>query len=828
MTTLPTSPAAKRAARALPYVLLLFAGSGCAALIYEIVWYQLLQLAIGSTAVSLGVLLATFMGGLCLGSLALPRLRRDWSHPIRIYALIEIGIGICGLLVLWGLPSIDRVYVAGAQHGLPGMLLRGGICSICLLVPTFLMGASLPAITRFVDASPSGVAWWGWLYAGNTVGAVFGCLLAGFYLLRLHDMVVATYVAVAINVAVALLSLAVAAMVPFAAPEPAAQPAAIGAAAAGDAAAVGAETSVSAPQGPLEREPNWPVLWTIGISGATALGAEVVWTRLLGMMFGGTTYAFSIILGVFLIGLAVGSGIGAVLVRLTRARAALGWCQLLLAAGIFWAAFMICTVLPYMQPLLSINAWDVARGDLLRAALALLPATLLWGASFPLAMAALAQTSHDPAEPVGGVYAANTFGGILGALAVSLVLVVWIGTRDSQRLLVLLAAASGILVLAPRMRQRRALAAGVLAALVAALLLAGALPGEPGNLVAYGRRLTMFAPQSQLLDVVEGRNSSVAITRYNDGATQISVAGHVEASTEPFDMRLQRMVGHLPALLHPDPQTVLGIGFGAGVSAGTFTSYPTVKSITICEIEPKVPPTSTQYFAAYDNDVMHNPRTTIVYDDARHYVLTTSRKFDIIASDPLDVWVKGTANIYSLDYFEMVKQHLNPGGYFSLYVPLYESDEATVRSEFATFFAAFPYGTVWANTINGQGYDLVLMGQNEPLHIDIDAVEARLHSPAYAAVMESMQQIGFNSATDLFSTFAAQQSDLAGWLRGAQINNDRNLRLMYLAGWGFNADLEDPLYREIIGFRRPPTNLFSGSDQALGTLFQQMQSSGLR
>ncbi len=190
-----------------PVLLLVFVGSGCSALIYEIVWYQLLQLAIGSTAVSLGVLLATFMGGLCLGSLAVPRLVTGARHPLKIYALVEFGIGACGLAVLFGMPLLDHLYVAAAGHGFPSIILRAGICAATLLVPTALMGASLPVAARWIETSPEGVSRLGLLYGGNTVGAVFGCLLAGFYLLRVFDMATATYVAVAINCAVALVSL---------------------------------------------------------------------------------------------------------------------------------------------------------------------------------------------------------------------------------------------------------------------------------------------------------------------------------------------------------------------------------------------------------------------------------------------------------------------------------------------------------------------------------------------------------------------------------------------------------------------------------------------
>src|ERR1017187_10555360 len=202
----PTTAVASR--RFHPALLLLFAGSGCSALIYEIVWYQLLQLVIGSTAVSLGVLLATCMGGLCLGSLLLPRFLSPSRHPLRVYAAVELGIGLCGILALVGMPLVSGIYVAAAAHGFPSVLLRALICAACLLPPTMLMGASLPAAAGWLKTSAEGVSWMGLLYGANTAGAVFGCLLAGFYLLRVFDMTTATLAAAAINVAVALVSCA--------------------------------------------------------------------------------------------------------------------------------------------------------------------------------------------------------------------------------------------------------------------------------------------------------------------------------------------------------------------------------------------------------------------------------------------------------------------------------------------------------------------------------------------------------------------------------------------------------------------------------------------
>src|SRR6476661_10419499 len=190
----------------LPLLLLLFIGSGCAALIYEIVWFQLLQLVVGSSAVSLGVLLGTYMGGMCLGSLLLPRYVSAREHPLRVYAIIEGGIGVCGLLVLWILPLLDHLYAALGGSGLFGILMRALVAAVCLLPPTLLMGASLPAVARYVESSPRGVSWLGFFYGGNIAGAVFGCLFAGFYLLRVYDMPTATYVAAAINALVAWVS----------------------------------------------------------------------------------------------------------------------------------------------------------------------------------------------------------------------------------------------------------------------------------------------------------------------------------------------------------------------------------------------------------------------------------------------------------------------------------------------------------------------------------------------------------------------------------------------------------------------------------------------
>src|SRR6476469_5365281 len=200
--------------RHLPVLFLLFVGSGCAALIYEIVWFQLLQLVIGSSSISLGILLGTFMAGMCLGSLLLPRLISAREHPLRVYAMLELGIGALALLILLAMPLVGKIYTAWAGEGIGGIVFRAIVAGICLLPPTILMGATLPAISRWVKATPEGVSWLGFFYGGNIGGGVLGSLAAGFYLLRVYDLWVATFVAVALNIAVAVLAIVIARAAP--------------------------------------------------------------------------------------------------------------------------------------------------------------------------------------------------------------------------------------------------------------------------------------------------------------------------------------------------------------------------------------------------------------------------------------------------------------------------------------------------------------------------------------------------------------------------------------------------------------------------------------
>jgi spermidine synthase len=313
-------------------------------------------------------------------------------------------------------------------------------------------------------------------------------------------------------------------------------------------------------------------------------------------------------------------------------------------------------------------------------------------------------------------------------------------------------------------------------------------------------------------------NSSMAVSDLGGGIRNYHNAGKVQASSEPQDMRLQRMLGHLTTLVPLQPKSVLVIGCGAGVTAGAVSVDPAVEELTIVEIEPLVPEVVSRHFGEHNFNVVDNPKTEVVIDDARHYLLTTDRKFDAITSDPFDPWVKGAATLYTTEFWLEAREHLNPGGVITVFVQLYESTLEAVKSEVATFLEVFPHGMVFANLNQGQGYDVVMLAQREPTPIDLDAMDEKLRTPEYATVAQSLAEVGFYSAPQLMATFAAKKPEIDPWLADAQITRDRNLRLQFLAGLGVNLYEADAIYRDMAQYRTYPEELFVGSPLSLAQL----------
>lgn len=772
-----------------PVFLLLFFGSGCSALIYEVIWFQQLQLVIGSSGVSLAVLLGTFMGGMSLGSMLTPRLIPGW-HPLRVYALLELGIGGYGIAVLLGLPHVEAFYASHANSDATGLVLRGAVSAACLILPSMLMGATLPAAAKWFAAEPPGTCWVGLCYGANIFGAVFGSLVTGFYLLRVYDLATATYLAVAINGVAGIAAMACSFF--------------------GRRCVAFVPRTIGQPSG------SGIVCLAIAISGFTALSSEVIWTRLLALLFGGSIYSFSIILAAFLTGLGIGSLLGSFVSSCDRARTAFGFCQVLLAAAIAWSAYELAESLPYwpVLPTLARNPWHQFRLDLVRGLWVVMPAALLWGASFPLAVSAATRPGTDPGPLTARIYSANTLGAILGALCSSLFLISSLGSQRTQQLLIGITAVSGVLLLATRATTSRWRRIGEsVAALGVAALLLLSVPPVSSELMAWGRAVPTIPGPTKILFQGEGIHTSVVVAEPLPGIRSFHVAGKIEASSAPQDMRLQLMLGHLPALLHPKPRSVLIVGCGAGVTAGCFAVHPGVERIVICEIEPLVPQAARNFFAVENHRVLEDPRTQLVLDDARHFLAHTSEQFDIITTDPMHPWVKGAAALYTEEYLELCRRRLKPGGFVTQWVPLYESDEPTVRSEIATFATVFPDASVWANTLRNTGYDTVLLGGNGSPRIAVSELNKKLEGVEFIEGRAALRDVSIGSGWDLLGTYAGRATDLGPWLKGAALNRDRNLRLQYLAGMSANTYQSGPILEAILKYRLYPSDLFITTDE---------------
>jgi spermidine synthase len=776
----------------------LFLASGCAALIYEVVWLHLLRLVIGASALSVGIVLASFMGGMFLGSLLFSRFVSQEKDPLRVYAWLELGIAACGLLMPLILPAVRSVYVGLVGYGALGIALRALIAAALLLPPTALMGATLPAIARRYSSERRGLSELTTLYAANTLGAVLGSLVSAFYLLAVWDVWIATFAGVLLNTGVGLTALR-----------------------------LSRESAAKrqAPPKPVEiaekRRVSPATLRAVfvatGLSGLTALGAQVVWTRLLTLLFGATVYAFAIILAVFLAGLGLGSALAARWLRrgLNPFRG-LALSQLCLVPALFWAAYLLSRVLPYASPPAITPISSLHGFHVLRALVVVFPATVLWGMSFPFALAAAGFGQRDPAQASGRVYAANTIGAIAGALGISFWLIPAYGTRVASQALVILAAASAALLLYSVRREAKGSAAAHNAGLARRLapawalalgaLAVAAMPGLSKSFLAHGRYVWWVDPADQYPYVSEGAASTVAVHIAPDGHYNFHVSGRVEATNNPSDLRLERLLGHLSALAHPNPKSVLVVGLGGGVTAGALTLHPGIERIVICEIEPRVVGAARQ-FAPENYDVLSNPRVEVVFDDARHFLSTTDERFDVITSDPIHPWVRGNSVLFSREYYEIVKSRLKPGGIATQWVPLYETSEEAIRIQMRTFTNAFPNGTVWNSAFSGRGYDVVLLGREQPLSLDLTAIQGRLADPK---ILQSLRDVKINNVTDLFATYATRGPDMERWLEGTAINRDFSLRLEYISGLALNSREADPIYDHMVASRSFPERLFVG------------------
>jgi spermidine synthase len=781
-------------------IYLLFFLSGAAALMYQVLWVRSLTLVFGGSHLAVTAVLSIFMGGLAIGGYAVGRRVDRIANPLRLYGFLELGIA-ASALVFAGLmkvyPSIYATLAQGRDDAtLYLTIVRMLFSVVALIVPTILMGGTLPVLSRFVSREPEKLrSYLSFLYGFNTLGAVLGALLAGFVFLRLYSVSTTLYVAVATNAFIGVVSLllqrnassvAITEEYASAPPPEDVRPPEL-------APSVAAES-----QAPV---PFKVILWGIGLSGFCALGYEVLWTRVLTIAVGASVYGFTIILVAFLTGIALGSKAYGAVVKLfrvanpatTRVVSWFGMTQVII--GI---TALLVTVYLRDIPANAVRLQNYFLGDgaasfqarvwanFALAFLYMVVPALFMGAAFPIAGEALARHRNAVGRAVGDVLAANTIGAILGAGASGLVMIRFFGIERSLQILTLMNLGLGLFVLAT-LRKRRWLPAAVAASTLALIALLALNPGAARIwdrkyfAVFRSNQPDVFATPAMVREAVEntdvlfygeGVDSIVSVIRVKGGEQAFLTNGRVEASTNLPDQQLQLTLGHLPVLLHRKPKDVLVVGMGSGMTAGATTVHPGVEQVTLVEIEAQVLGVA-KTFEAYNHRLLDNPKVRIVLNDGRNFLMTTNKTFDVITADPVHPWFKGAGYLYASEYFALAARHLRPGGVMAQWLPVYELTQQDLGSVVRTFQQHFAHTLMWLTHS-----DAVIVGSNTPFLIDEAELGRRIGEPAVAG---DLRKISMGSATDFLSFFVMGTEGMKQFGRNGSLNTDDRLYLEFSA-----------------------------------------------
>jgi spermidine synthase len=780
-------------------IYVLFFLSGAAALMYQVVWVRSLTLVFGGSHLAVTAVLSIFMAGLALGGYAFGRRADRARRPLRLYGLLELGVAAFALVFAGLMKVYPAIYIAlaGGRDADTFYLtfVRLLFAAVALIVPTTLMGGTLPVISRVVSRQPETLRrHLSFLYGVNTLGAVLGAGLAGFVLLRLYSVSATLLVAVAVNALIGLVCLAL--------PE-------AGAAAVPEGAARAVPAERSSPEGEARGEslasadllPLRLVLWGIGVSGFCALGYEVLWTRVLTIAVGASVYGFTIILVAFLTGIALGSAAYGALVRARRG-ASPGPRQVAAWFGatqvIIGVTALLATVYLRDIPTNTVRLQNYFLGagavsfsarvwaNFLLAVLYMAVPALFMGAAFPIAGEALALRRRAVGRAVGDVLGTNTVGAILGASVSGLLMIRWFGIEASLEMLTALNAGLGLVVLAS-LRKPRWLTAG------AALLTLGAVAGlsaDPGAARLWDRKYfaifrsnqpEAFATPAMVREAVEntdvlyyaeGVESIVSVIRVKGGQQAFITNGRVEASSHLQAQQVQYTLGYLPALLARNPKDVLVVGLGSGMTAGATAVVPSVEHVTIAEIEPKVLGVA-RTFAAYNHGVLDNPKVRVVINDGRNFLMTTQQQFDVITADPIHPWFQGAGYLYASEYFALAAAHLRPGGVIAQWLPIYELTPRDLASVVRTFQRHFPHTMMWL-----EHYDAVIVGSATPFRIDEAELDRRIADPVIA---DDLRRVDMGSATDLLSYFVMGTEGMQRFGRDGVLNTDDRLYLEFSA-----------------------------------------------
>ncbi|PYQ04365.1 MAG: hypothetical protein DMF82_10835 [Acidobacteria bacterium] len=740
--------------------------SGAAALVYQVLWTRELALVVGHTVAAVSTVLATFMAGLALGSGLAARYARRMSAGSagRIYALLEIGIAGAAvalpLLTRAGTVPLAALYGSGGAPALALESARLALSAALLLGPTMLMGMTLPLLAALAGAGPEGagrVA--GTLYAANTLGAMAGSLACAFFLLPRLGIARSTLLAAALNLS--------AAMLVWGRTAPTAD----------------ASTPRERLQGPRL------VLVVLALSGLGALADEVAWTRALVLLIGPTAYAFAFVLATVIAGIALGSAAAtAVFARLRPPATALALVEVGAAAASLAVVAVTARLPVTVGELVQANADRMDRLMALEFAgvFALLgPPCVLFGAAFPLAVQLLARDAGGVAPATARAYAWNTLGSVLGAVLAGFLVLPRFGIRATLLAAAAAHALAGAIVLA-RGARSRPWAAATLAAVFT--LAAVSIPRWDRELLSGGvYKYAVYAAPGRLEEELragelayyrEGAEVTVSVKRVG-GMLSLAVDGKVDA-TSGSDMLTQRLLAHLPLLLHPAPAEACVIGLGSGVTAGSALAHP-LRRLEAIEISPEVAE-AARLFRPFNRVVLDDPRLVLRVADGRNHLLLTNRRYDVIISEPSNPWMAGVSSLFTRDFFVLARSRLAPGGLFCQWAHIYNMHPDDLRTVVAGFTDAFPAAALF---LVNEG-DVLLVGASSALPtVEIGALARRMVEPA---IRDDLAEVEVRTPAGLSTLYELGGPSLARFVETAPRHTDDRPRLEFSAPRHLHAD----------------------------------------
>lgn len=735
-------------------ILLIFLASGAAGLVYQVVWTRLLTLVLGSTIFAVTAVLTSFMAGLGLGSFLLSRVADRPLRSLRLYALLEIGVGVYAFLFPLLLGAVEAAYSKIGSSMEPGLSpSKFLLCVAILILPTAFMGGTLPLLCRYL-VRHLGIATReiAYLYGINTAGAVLGTVAAGFLLVPEIGLRWSMHIAAVTNLAVGLAALAVSrGEHPYSGPGPAASK---------------PRRDVSPALGMDARDLRL-ALATMFFSGLFSLGYEVVWTRILLLYLGSTTYTFSTMLTTFLTGIAAGSFVvGAVASKIKRPLLLLALAEIAIGASIFLTAPALWKVSAVMEATsfkaLPWATYNLARFGLCFAVMVL--PTLLMGATFPLATQVVLRSHDRVGRSVGDVYSINTLGAILGSLLAGLVLLPGIGPTKTFASLSMGNMILGAVVLLSggRPAWRRWAVAAVAPA---AVLIVVHTP-----LTDLMRRTVVerMSSEGNILFEGDGLESHVATTEGPFGYRYLWINGDVVAAS-PGSVSGHSTLGHLPMLFAEEGRSVLVVGLGTGIGAGSASLYGP-EEMDLTEISPLVVENGT-YFRVDNHDVTERPGARVIVDDARNFIQLTEKTYDVITAEPLHPWKMGTANLYTVEYYRSCRDLMNPGGVVVQWMPLYGPSLGDIQDIIRTFTEVFPEASFWAF-----GYDAAVLGHISPFGLNLVEIERRLETPG---VLEDLERTNITGLLDLVNHLVMGPEELSEFCARGRIMSDWHPHIEY-------------------------------------------------